>query len=233
MRFVPVKSEQQQAVLVVHRLRAATVVEHTRTINQMRGLLAEFGIIAAQGAAAFKERWLKLRLDQADCLPPLAWQTLDAWYEQLLALHQKVLAFDRQIKQFVREDVRAARLAQVKGIGPLTASALVATVGNGRDFNNGRQFAAWLVLTPRQYSTGGKPRLGHISKRGNVYRRTLLVHGARSELNFTAKRDDRKSRWAEGLKHSKSWNKAAVALANKHARIAWALLANDQPYQPA
>jgi transposase len=233
MRFVPVKTEQQQAVLIVHRLRAATVIEHTRTINQMRGLLAEFGIIAPQGAAAFKERWLKLRLDQADSIPPLAWQTLDACYEQLLALHQKVLAFDRQIKQFVREDARAAHLAQVNGIGPITASALVATVGNGHDFKNGRQFAAWLGLTPRQYSTGGTPRLGHISKRGNVYLRILLVHGARSELNFTAKRDDRKSRWAEGLKHSKSWNKAAVALANKHARIAWALLANAQPYQPA
>jgi transposase len=124
MRFVPVKTEQRQAVLVVHRLRAATVVERTRTINQMRGLLAEFGIIAPQGAVAFKDRWLKLRLDRADSLSPLAWQTLDAWYDQFLALHQKVLAFDRQIEQFVRADARAARLAQVKGIGPITASAI-------------------------------------------------------------------------------------------------------------
>lgn len=114
-----------------------------------------------------------------------------------------------------------------------TASALVATIGNGRDFKNGRQFAAWLGLTPRQYSTGGKSRLGRISKRGDVYLRTLLVHGARSELRYTAARDDRKSRWAEHLKQSKSWNKAAVALANKHARIAWALLAGTAPYQPA
>lgn len=233
MRFVPVKSEQQQAILVVHRLRAATVADHTRTINQMRGLLAEFGIVAPRGAATFKQRWLQLRLKHADAVPALAWQTLDAWYEQLNDLHQKVLAFDRQIKQFVREDERAQRLAQVTGIGVTTASAIVATVGNGRDFKNGRQFAAWLGLTPRQYSTGGKPRLGHISKRGDTYLRTLLVHGARSELNYTAHRSDRKSRWAEQLKQSKSWNKAAVALANKHARIAWAILNGEANYQPA
>lgn len=233
MRFVPVKSEQQQATLVVHRLRSATVAGHTRTINQMRGLLAEFGIVAPKGVAAFKSRWLALRLEYADALPHLAWQTLDAWYEQLLALHDKVLAFDRPINQFVREDERASRLADINGIGPITASALIATIGNGQDFKNGRQFAAWLGLTPRQYSTGGKPRLGRISKRGNTYLRTLLVHGARSELRYTAAREDNKSRWAEQLKQSKSWNKAAVALANKHARIAWALLASHSKHQPA
>lgn len=233
MRFVPVKTEEQQAVLVVHRLRTATVAEHTRTINQMRGLLAEFGVIAPQGVAVFKKHWRQLRCDHVDALPPLAWQTLDTWHEQLMTLHQKVLAFDRQINQFVREDERARRLAEVKGIGVVTASALVATIGNGRDFKNGRQFAAWLGLTPRQYSTGGKPRLGHISKRGDTYLRTLLVHGARSELRYTADRTDHKSRWAEGLKHTKSWNKAAVALANKHARIAWALLASHSNYHPA
>lgn len=232
MRFVPIKTEDQQAILVVHRLRTATVAEHTRTINQMRGLLAEFGVVAPRGPAVFKKHWRQLRCDHVDALPPLAWQTLDAWYEQLLALHQKVLAFDLQINQFVRDDERAIRLAEVKGIGVITASALVATIGNGRDFKNGRQFAAWLGLTPRQYSTGSKPRLGRISKRGNTYLRTLLVHGARSELRYTADRTDHKSRWAEQLKHTKSWNKAAVALANKHARIAWALLANHSKYQP-
>lgn len=233
MRFVPVKSEQQQAILVVHRLRSATVAEHTRTINQMRGLLAEFGIVAPRGAARFKQQWLQIRLKHADAVPPLAWQTLDVWYEQLHELHQKVLAFDRQIKQFVRDDERAQRLAQVTGIGVTTASAIVATVGNGRDFKNGRQFAAWLGLTPRQYSTGGKVRLGRITKHGDTYLRTLLIHGARSELNYTAHRSDRKSRWAEQLKQSKSWNKTAVALANKHARIAWAILSQKCTFQPA
>jgi transposase len=132
----------------------------------------------------------------------------------------------------VRDDKRAEKLTQLQGIGPITASAIVATVGNATLFKNGRQFAAWLGLTPRQYSTGGKPRLGRISKRGDRYLRTLLIHGARTELMHTAKRDDRKSRWAENLKQSKSWNKTAVALANKHARIIWSMLARDQQYTP-
>lgn len=233
MRFVPVKCEHQQAILVVHRLRSACVAAHTRSINQMRGLLAEFGIVVPKGARTFKLCWTRLRIEHADRVPELAWKTLDGLYQQLGETHQRVLAFDRQINQFVREDERAQRLAQVSGIGSLTASAIVATIGNGRCFKNGRQFAAWLGLTPRQYSTGGRPRLGRISKRGDVYLRTLLVHGARSELMRTAGRTDRKSRWVEQLKQTKSWNKSAVALANKHARIAWSLLAHSQSYQPA
>lgn len=124
-------------------------------------------------------------------------------------------------------------MAAIHGIGPIIASALVATIGNGRDFRNGRQFAAWPGLTPRQYSTGGVPRLRRISKRGDTYLRTLLVHGTRSGLRYTAGHDDAKSRRAESLKSVKSWNRAAVALANKHARIAWAMLANDREFEPA
>jgi transposase len=233
MRFVPVKSEHQQAILVVHRLRTACVTAHTRTINQMRGLLAEFGIVVPRGANTFKDQWHHLRTEQAERVPDLAWQTLDELYAQLKPTHQRLLAFDRQISQFIREDERARRLMQINGIGPITASAIVATVGNGHDFKNGRQFAAWLGLTPRQYSTGGRTKLGKISKRGDVYLRTLLVHGARSELLHTARRTDRKSRWIEELRTTKSFNQAAVALANKHARIAWSLLAHSQDYQPA
>lgn len=226
MRFVPIKTIEQQAILVVHRLRSAAVAQHTRTINQMRGLLAEFGIVVATGPAKFKSRWTELRITHADRLPSLAWQTLDQLFDRLIDHHQQVLAYDRQINQFVRDDERARRLTQIHGIGSITASAIVATIGNGYDFKNGRQFAAWLGLTPRQYSTGGKSRLGRISKRGDVYLRTLLIHGARNELRYVAGRDDRKSRWAEKLRSTKSWNTTAVALANKHARMAWALLAN-------
>lgn len=233
MRFVPVKSEDQQAILLVHRLRRSAVAAHTRTINQMRGLMAEFGIIAPKGANTFKQHWPKLRAQHADRLPALAWQTLDPLFAELRTLHEKVLAFDRQIKRFVRDDERAYRLTQVTGIGVLTASAIVATIGNGRDFKNGRQFAAWIGLTPRQYSTGGVQRLGRITRRGDVYLRTLLVHGARSALKHTPDNKDRKSRWAEQLKQSKSWNKTAVALANKHARIAWSMLAKGEEYRPA
>lgn len=233
MRFIPVKSPEQQAILLVHRLRRACVVEHTRTVNRLRGFLAEFGIVAPKGVSTFKARWMDIRQKREHEIPALAWTVLDELYADIQTLHHRILAYDRQINAFVREDARAARLAAIHGIGPITASALVATIGNGRDFRNGRQFAAWLGLTPRQYSTGGVPRLGRISKRGDTYLRTLLVHGARSELRYTAGRDDAKSRWAESIKSAKSWNRAAVALANKHARIAWAMLANDREYEPA
>lgn len=233
MRFVPIKSAEQQALLVVHRLRASAVTDHTRTINQMRGLLAEFGIVVAQGADHFKRQWPSLRQQHADALPALAWACLDELYSELIRLHKRILAYDRQIKAFVRDSEPARRLTQVPGIGPVTASAIVATVGNGRDFANGRQFAAWLGLVPRQFSTGGKPKLGRITRRGDVYLRTLLVHGARSELMRSAQQQDRKSRWAEKLRQHRGWNKATVALANKHARIAWSMLAHNQGYQPA
>lgn len=233
MRFVPVKSVDQQALIMVHRLRASLISDHTRGINQVRGLLAEFGVVIARGADLLKRQWLQVRQQNAERLPALAWEMLDGLYAEISRLHERILELDRQIKAFVREDEAAARLAEVPGIGVVTASALVATVGDGRDFKNGRQFAAWLGLVPRQYSTGGVPRLGRITKKGDCYLRTLLVHGARSEMTRTSRRADRKSRWIEGLKIRKGWNKATVALANKHARIAWSLLARNERYQPS
>lgn len=232
MRFVPIKSADQQSQILIHRLRALAVTDHTRTINQIRGFLAEFGVVVAQGADPFKRQWTDIRQRYAEQLPPLAWESLDALYAELGRIHERVLDADRQIKAFVRDDEAARRLAQVPGIGVVTASALVASVGNARDFRNGRQFAAWLGLVPRQSSTGGVARLGRITKRGDRYLRTLLVHGARSEMTRTSKKLDQKSRWAEALKSRKGWNKAAVALANKHARIAWSMLAHHQPFQP-
>ena len=230
MRFIPVKTTEQQAILLAHRVRTGIVAEQTRSVNQLRGLLAEFGVVAPKGVANLKTRWPELRQRFADVVPDLAWVELDALFERIRALHQQVLAYDRKIKAFVRSNARAQRLTAVNGIGPITASALVATVGDAHEFRNGRQFAAWLGLTPRQYSTGGNSRLGRITKRGDVYLRTLLIHGARSELMYTARRNDHKSLWAEQLKLSKSWNKTAVALANKHARIAWSILAHDTEY---
>ena len=233
VRFVPIKSLDQQAILLVHRRRSQAVVEHTRTANRIRGFLAEFGVVAPVGVQRLKREWLTLRQQYHDAVPALAWEEIDAHYEQLLDQHQQILAYDRKINAFVREDEQAERLTRIQGIGPITASAIVATVGNATLFRNGRQFAAWLGLTPRQYSTGGKPKLGRISKRGDRYLRTLLIHGARTELMHTAKRSDQKSRWAEKLKENKSWNKTAVALANKHARIIWSMLARNQEYMPA
>ena len=233
VRFVPIKSLEQQAILLIHRRRSQVVVEHTRTANQIRGFLAEFGVVAPVGVQRLKREWLSLRQQYNDAVPTLAWEEIDAHYEQLLNQHQQILAYDRKINAFVREDSQAERLTRIQGVGAITASAIVATVGNAALFKNGRQFAAWLGLTPRQHTTGGKPRLGRISKRGDRYLRTLLIHGARTELMYTAKRSDRKSQWAEKLKENKSWNKTAVALANKHARIIWSMLARDQEYTPA
>jgi len=227
MSFVPIKSLEQQAVLMVHRRRRSIVAEHTRTANQIRGFLAEFGVVVPKGVQILKQRWPELRRQYAEQLPELAWRELDALHSRLRELHIQTLAYDRQIKGFVRVDQRAQRLASINGIGSITASAIVTTVGNAREFKNGRQFSAWIGLPPRQYSTGGKPRLGKISKRGDPYLRTLLVHGARSELMYTPRRKDGKFKWAENLKARMSWTKTAVALANKHDRIAWAILAND------
>ena len=232
MRFVPIKSAEQQAILFVHRCRRAAVTHHTRLANQLRGLLAEFGIIAPKGVATLKRHWPELRLRHANRLPLLAWEMLDGLFNQLCEQHQLIVGYERQVSTLNRDKPAVQRLQTIQGVGPLTASAIVATVGNARLFKNGRQFAAWLGLTPREYSTGGKPRLGRISKRGDRYLQTLLVHGARSELMHTARRNDGKSLWAEQLKASKGWNKAAVALANKHARIIWAMLAKDADYKP-
>lgn len=228
--FVPIKSEQQQSILVIHRRRRQLVAEHTRTANQIRGFLAEFGVVVSKGVNVLKRDWLEVRQQNASRVPAMAWEEIDALYSELISLHNQILCYERKINHLNKEDERTQRIMQINGVGPITASAVVATVGNASVFKNGRQFASWLGLTPREYSTGGKNRLGRISKRGDVYLRTLLVHGARSELTRTPHRDDAKSLWAENLKANKCWNKAAVALANKHARTIWALLARNDTY---
>ena len=233
MHFVPIKSEEQQSVLVIHRCREAVKTSHTRTANQLRGLLGEFGIIVPKGVNRLRRDWPKLRLRHADQVSQMAWEELDGLFAQLLEQHQQILAYDRKIAALNRQNPDAQRLQQIRGVGHLIASAIVATVGNAALFKNGRQFAAWLGLTPREYSTGGKARLGGISKQGDRYLRTLLIQGARSELMHTARRDDSKSQWVEQVKNRRGWNKAVVALANKHARIIWAMLIKGEDYLPA
>jgi transposase len=232
-RFVPIKSVEQQAVLTVHRARELLVGNRTALANQIRGLLAEYGMVVPPGIARLRRALPGVLADADNGLPLLAREIIAELQERLRDLDQRVLAYDRRITQLAKQSDAAQRLMQVEGVGAVTATAIVATVGNGTVFKNGRQFAAWLGLVPRQYSTGGKPRLGHISKRGDVYLRTLLIHGARSVLQFTGKRMDTKSRWAERLKQRRGNNIAAVALAAKHARILWALLARDQEYRLA
>jgi transposase len=232
MRFVPVKSEEAQAVLAVHRARSLCVSERTALSNQVRGLLGEFGIVCRPGAKALRGLLIEIGTGRR-ALPELARATICELHDRLRALDASVGRYDLKIEQLARQNDSAKRLMALEGIGPVTASALVASVGNAHAFNNARQFSAWLGLTPRQNSSGAKTRLGAITKRGDVTLRTLLIHGARSVLRTAASRRDRKSIWAEALRKRSGNNVAAVALAAKNARIIWALLARSTEYRPA
>ena len=229
MRFVPIKSVEQQSILCLHRVRLGFVEERTATINRIRGLLAEFGHVVAQGAAELRRQLPEL-LEQ---LPPLVAGALRDLHAHVGILDQRVLGYERDIEQLARSDERTARIRQLNGIGPLSASAIVASVGDAHEFENGRQFAAWLGLVPRQHSTGGNTRLGHITRHGDAYLRTLLVMGARAVLQSAARRKDRVSRWALSVRERRGYHRACVAIAAKNARIIWALLAGNQPLQLA
>lgn len=224
MRFVPVKSPQQQAELALHRIRRRLMGQRTALINQLRGLLAEYGVVLPQGANQVRSKLPALLEDGSESLPPLAVQLFRELYEELVQLEQRIAACDRRVERLYRANPVCHRLGEIEGIGALTATAFVATVAHAAQFKNGRQCAAWLGLVPKQDSTGGKTRLLGISKRGDVYLRTLLVHGARSAMRHTPKGDDPKSRWVEQLRKRRGENIAAVALAAKHARILWALM---------
>jgi transposase len=223
MRFVPIKSVQQQSDLSLHRVRQGFVVERTATLNRIRGLMAEFGHVLPNGAEQLRRQVPEF----LDRLPPQVMRCVHDLLEHAEGLRCKILEYEREIRLSIRHNELARRAHTRPGIGPLTASALVATVGNGHDFRNGRQFAAWLGLVPRQYSTGGKTRLGHITKRGDPYLRTLLVMGARSVLQRAYREADPLSRWALALQQRRGYHRACVAIAAKNARIAWALLAKE------
>ena len=224
MRFVPVKSVEQQALLAMHRVRQGFVVERTALINRLRGLMSEFGVVLPLRSVSVRRQ----AAQAAEALPELARRAIADLLEQLRLLDQRIEGYDREIEAQARLSEPARRLMKIRGIGPTTALAIVATVGNAREFKNGRQFAAWIGLVPGQYSTGGKSRLGHISKRGDAYLRNLLVQGARSVLQSAPAHQDRLSRWALELQARRGYFRALVAIANKNARIAWALLARDQ-----
>ena len=224
MRFVPVKSAEQQALLAMHRVRQGFVVERTATINRLRGLLSEFGVVLPLRSITVRRQ----AAAAAENLPELARRANGDLLDELRVLDERIGGYDREIEAQARLCEPAQRLMKIRGIGPTTALAIVATVGNAREFKNGRQFAAWIGLTPSQYSTGGKPRLGHISKRGDAYLRNLLVQGARSVLHTAAAHLDPVSRWSLELQPRRGYYRTLVAIANKNARIAWALLARNE-----
>ena len=236
MRFVSIKSVEQQAVLGLHRIRQGFIEERTAAINRLRGVLAEFGIVIGQSPAAL-ERALPAVLADADRLPGLGQRGVQALREHVRELELRIAALDRDIAQHARSSESAQRLAALTGVGSVTASAVVATVTNARDYRNGRQFAAWIGVVPRQYSSGGKVRLGRISRRGDAYLRTLFIQGARSTLQSALRRPperhDRLSAWIVRLVHRVGYHKTLVAIANKHARIIWALLARGELFNSA
>lgn len=233
MRFVPIKSVEQQAVLAVHRLRQGLVEERTALANRIRGLLTEYGLVIGVGLDRLRKALPAILEDAENGVPGIAREVFADATRQLIELDARIGEYDRRIAALARASEPAQRLMRIEGVGPVTASAIVASVGDANVFRNGRQFAAWLGLTPRQHSTGGKRRLGAMTKHGDVYLRTLLIHGARAVLRVTPLHNDAKSRWAESLRHRRPDNVAAVALAAKHARIIWALLARQQNYCPA
>ena len=200
--------------------------------NQIRGLLGEFGIVLAQGIGQLSRRVPEILEDGENGLPGLMRALLSRLLAQLQHLDQQVGELEREIVLWHRQNDDSRRLERIGGIGPLTASAYVASLGNAKSFNSGRQVAAWLGIVPRQDSTGGKTRLLGISKHGDVYLRTLLIHGARSVLRHLEHLPDQADSWLKRLMLRRGKNVAAVALANKNARIAWALLAHQRDFEP-
>lgn len=220
MRFVPVKSLEQQADLCLHRARQGFIEERTATINRLRGLLSEFGHVVPQRAVEVR-RQVPALLEQ---LPSRAARCIADLLQHVRELEVKIAAFEREIETHARHSALAQRAQQRQGVGPITASAFVATVGDAKEFSSGRQFAAWRGLVPRQYSTGGKTRLGHITRRGDGYLRMLLVMGARSVLQRASRERDPLSRWALAVRERRGYHRACVAVAAKNARVLWALL---------
>jgi len=230
MRFVPIKTEEQQSVLMPHRARKLLVEQRTRLGNALRAHLAEMGISAAKGEAGFNFVLSVIDDDVNGMLPPLARQGLAPLAAQWRAASEQIDVLDRQIVEWHRANEDSRRLATIPHIGPVIASTLVATIGDARRFKNGRQFAAWLGLVPSQNSTGGKERLGPITKTGDRYVRKLLVLAALGMLR-RVRRDETVSPWLAELLKRKPPKQAAVALANKLARTAWALLARGEIYR--
>jgi transposase len=232
MRFVPVKSPEQQSVLALHTARESFVKARTAQANQIRGLLVEFGFIVPQGIRHVYERVPDLIEDASNELPGRFRLLIDRLLHHLKELDRQVHELEREIEQWHRSSTVSKRLEAIPGIGPITASALVASAGDPSNFKNARQFAAWIGLVPHQNSSGGKTQLLGISKRGNVYLRTLLIHGGRALVQLARTRADRAGTWLGKLTARRHHNVAAVAMANKNARLAWALLASGSAYEP-
>jgi transposase len=231
MRFVPIKQVEQQDLQALHRIRERIIKARTALVNEIRGLLSEYGIVLPQSLTKFRALIVsKLQNEQAK-LTALSMEVFWQLYDEFLCLEKRLAYYDEKLAAIGRAHPECQRLQTIPGIGPISATAILAAISDATQFKNGRQFAAWLGLVPREHSTGGKPRLLGISKRGDRYLRKLFVHGARATLRWVDSKQDDRSRWLKALIGRRGTNRAAVALANKNARIAWALLAHNQEYR--
>ena len=230
-RFVSIKSEEQQAVLCLHRVRQGAIKDRTARINRLRGLLSEFGIIMPKGRYPAQNAITGILEDAENNLPFLARELLNDLWQSIQELNQEILKYDRKLYALANQMKAAKRLMSIPGIGEITATAVVATVNDAKHFDTSRAFAAWIGLVPRQYSTGGVARLGRISKRGEKHIRTSLIHGARAVIANCKNKTDRTSLWVKDLVERRGFKRATVALAAKNARLIWALLHSEKEYQ--
>jgi len=231
MRFVPTKQIWQQDMECIHRIRERLIQQRTALSNQMRGLLSEYGIVMAQGVSKLKKQLPLIIEDVSNELTDKSRKLFDQLLEELKNIEDRLMKYDSEIKQLSLNNEACQRLQSIPGVGPLTATAVLATLSDAKIFKNGRQFSAWLGLVPRQNSSGGKTLLLGISKRGNRYVRTLLVHGARSVLKIVQNKKDRINQRLVKKIEEKGFNKMSVALANKNARVIWALMAHGTHYK--
>ena len=233
MRFVTVKTAEQLDLQSLHRVRERLVNTRTRTINQLRAFLLERGITVAKTPGRLRVALPRILADETNGLRPRMRLIIEDMMGEIRGLDARIAELDRELAHIALDDPSARRLMEVPGIGPLTATALVAAVGDASAFASGRDLAAWLGLVPRQVTTGGKPRLLGITKRGNKYLRRLLVHGARSVYRHLAETQTPRGRWLAGVLARRHRNVATVALAQKMARTVWALLVHGRRYDPA
>lgn len=231
MRFVPAKGVEQQDLQSLHRIRSQAVARRTALANQIRGLLMEYGLIIPKGISYVRKEIPQILEDAENELTPLFRELLSELYDEMVHLDERIKKLECKLETICAQNEECQRLLTIPGIGLLSATAMIAAVGDISVFKNGRELAAWLGLVPRQHSTGGKPTLLGISKRGDCYLRTLLIHGGRTVVRVADKYQDRRNQWISNLDKRRGKNISAVAVANKNARIAWALLSNKSTYQ--
>jgi len=233
MRYVSPKSIEQQDLQAVHRIRTRLVEERTALINQIRGLLAEYGVVVPKGINQIRKKLPEILEDAENELSHLGRELFFDLYQEISEIDEKIEKYSVKLGSIFASNELCQRISKIEGIGIISATAVIAAIGDPKTFKNGRHFSAFLGLVPRQSSSGNKQKLLGISKRGDAYVRTLLIHGARSVVRTVGSREDSRSQWIRNLKERRGANKTAVALANKNARIIWALLAKEKHYEKA